>query len=85
MAAMFDLPVTPTSETIHTSPTVLLDPENVKVAVGIQLPATVQDLQSELQVFPVSRPPFWFPVKHGRILAWCDIVSGRDAFSVLEN
>ena len=29
VAVMFDLPVNPTSETIHTSPTVLLDPENV--------------------------------------------------------
>ena len=58
MAAMFDLPVTPTSESIRTSPTVLLDPENVGVAVGFPLPATIQDLQSELQVFPVSRPPF---------------------------
>ena len=52
-----------------TTPTVLLDPENVGVAVGIPLPAAIQDLQSELQVFPVSRPPFWFPVEHDWILA----------------
>ena len=37
MAVMFDLPVTPTSEIIHTSITVLLDPENVGVAVLISL------------------------------------------------
>ena len=35
MAAMFDLPVTSTSsECNHICLTVLLDPENVKVAVG---------------------------------------------------
>ena len=37
MAAIFDLPVTLTSESIHNSPTVLLDPENVEEAVGISL------------------------------------------------
>ena len=37
MAAIFDLPVTPTSESIHNSFTVLLDPENVGVAFGISL------------------------------------------------
>ena len=37
MAAIFDLPVTPTSENIYNSSTVLLDPENVGVAVGISL------------------------------------------------
>ena len=58
MAAIFDLPVTPTLETVHTSTTMLLDPENVRVAVEILLLATTQDLQSELRVFPVSRPPF---------------------------
>ena len=58
MAAIFDLPVAPTSESIHNSPTVLLDPANVKVTVGIPLPATIQDLHSELYVFPVSHPPF---------------------------
>ena len=58
MAAMFDLPVTSTSESIHFSPTVLLDPENVGVAVGIPLPANIQDMQSELQVFTVALPPF---------------------------
>ena len=35
MAAMFDLTVTPTSASIPTSSTVLLDPKNVGVAVGI--------------------------------------------------
>ena len=37
MAAMFDLPVAPKSESIHTSLTVLLDHENVELAVGILL------------------------------------------------
>ena len=57
MAAIFDLPVTPTSENIHNSPTVLLDPENVEVTVGVPLPATIQDLHSQLHVFPVSYLP----------------------------
>ena len=38
----FDLPVKPTSESIHTSPTVLLGPENVGVAVGIWLLSHIQ-------------------------------------------
>ena len=37
MAVMFDLPVTSTSESMHTSITVLLDPENVGVVFGISL------------------------------------------------
>ena len=84
MAAIFDLPVTPTSESIHNNPTVLLDPENVEVTVGIPLLATIQDQHSELYVFPVSRPPFWFPVQHGWILAWCDIVGSSGDSNVLE-
>ena len=55
---VFNLRVTPTSESIHICPVVLLDPENEEVTVEISLPATIQDLQSELQVFPVSHPPF---------------------------
>ena len=51
MAAMFDSQVTPTSESIYTSLTVLLDPEKVGLAVGIPFPATIQDLQFELHVF----------------------------------
>ena len=58
MAAIFDLPVTPTSESVYNSSTVLLDPENLDDTVGISLPATIQDLHSELHVFPVSHPPF---------------------------
>ena len=37
MAAIFDLQVTPTAESIYNSSTMLLDPENVGVAVGISL------------------------------------------------
>ena len=58
MVAIFDFPVTLTSESIHNSPTVLLVPENVEVTVGIPFPATIEDLHSELHVFPVSHPPF---------------------------
>ena len=48
MAAIFDFPFTPTSESIHYSFTVLLHPENMEDSVGISLPATIQDLHSEL-------------------------------------
>ena len=37
MAAIFDLPVTATSHIIYTSPKVLMDAQNVGVAVGIAL------------------------------------------------
>ena len=42
MAAMFDLIVTLTSESIHISPTVLLDPETVGVAVGMLLLSCIE-------------------------------------------
>ena len=84
MAAIFDFPFTPTSESIHNSFTVLLDPENMEDTVGISLPATIQDLHSELHVFPVSYPPFWFPVQHSWILAQCDIVGSSDDFGLFE-
>ena len=57
-AAIFDLQVTPTSESIHTSSPVSLDSENGLVTVGISLPSTIQAVHSELLVFPVSHPPF---------------------------
>ena len=49
------------SEHIHTSYTILLDPEHKGVAVII---SQIVGLQSEIQVFPVSRPPFLFGVEH---------------------
>ena len=58
MAAIFDFPVALTSDSIHNSITVLLDPENVEDTVGNSLLATIEDLRSELHVFPVSHPPF---------------------------
>ena len=42
MAVIFDLPVTPTSESIYNSSTVLLDPENVGVAAGVSLLSHIQ-------------------------------------------
>ena len=55
MAAIFDLSVTPTSESIHNSSTVLLDPENVKVAAGISLPSYTQaEIYDITCVLPVS-------------------------------
>ena len=55
MAAIFDLPVTSTSESIHTSLTVLLDPDNVGVAVGISLLSHIQaDIFDIAFVLPVG-------------------------------
>ena len=45
--------------------TVLMDTDNVGVAVGFPLPATVQYLFFDLlYVFPVLHPPFRFTVEH---------------------
>ena len=60
MAAIFDLPVTPTSESISNSLTVLLDPKIVEVTVGIPLPATIQDLHSECFRFHTRHFDFRF-------------------------
>ena len=42
MVAIFDLSVTRMSGSVHTSPAVLLDPENVGVAFGISLPSCIE-------------------------------------------
>ena len=42
MATIFDLIVTPTTESIYTSPIVSVDPENVEVAVGASLLSCIQ-------------------------------------------
>ena len=42
MAAFFDLSVTHISESVNTSPAVLLDPENVGVAFGISLLSCIE-------------------------------------------
>ena len=42
MAAIFHLPLTSTSESVHSSPTELLDPENVDVAFGISLLSCIE-------------------------------------------
>jgi hypothetical protein len=44
MAAILDLPATPTSESIRSSFTVLMDADNLGVAGGFLLLGTVQDL-----------------------------------------
>ena len=50
MAAIFDLSVTRMSESVHTISAVLLDPENVGVALGILL---ISCLEAEIYVPPV--------------------------------
>ena len=76
MAAIFDLPVTPTSEIIYINPSVLLDPENAWVAVGISL---LSCAQAELDVYRVYRTPSWIfstpgpsrlVVQHGHYFHW---------------
>jgi hypothetical protein len=85
MAAIFDSPVTPTSEIIHSILSVLMDADSVGVAVRLPLPATIQDMLFELHVFPVLHPPVLFPVEHGWNSARCNIVRSSGDFEVLEN
>ena len=60
---MFVLPVNPTSEGIRTSPTVLLDPENVGVAVGISFLSYIQaEIYDIACVLPVMAAMFDLPV-----------------------
>ena len=63
MAAIFDLPLTPMSEIVHTSSTVLVNLENVGVAFGISLLSCVQ---AEINVFQVYWSPSW--IFHFRFL-----------------
>ena len=61
MAAMFNSEVTPTSESIHTSPTVLLNLENTEVAVRSSLLAYVQvEIYVIAHVLPVNGGHLWF-------------------------
>ena len=54
-AAMFDQPVALTSNNIHKSPTVLLDPENVGVAAGISSLSYIQtEIYDIAYVLPVN-------------------------------
>ena len=53
MASIFDLPHTPMSESVHTSPTELLNSENVGVAVGIFL---ISGIEAELLRFSFVLP-----------------------------
>ena len=55
MVAIFDLLVTPTSKSIYSNSTVLLDPENVGVAAGISLLSCIQtELYDIAYVLPVN-------------------------------
>ena len=54
---MFDILVTPTSESIYTNLTALLDPENVRVAVGI---SSISYIQAEIYV--IANVYFWLMV-----------------------
>ena len=83
---MIDFPVTATSKTIHTSPTVLLEPENVGVAVGIPLLATkIKICHPSYRYFRYHVHYVDFRLNMVGFFAGCDIVSGVGTFSVLEN
>ena len=58
LAAIFDLSLIQTSDSICISPVVLPDPENMDIAVGIQLllPSCVQ---AKIHIFQVCMPPSW--------------------------
>ena len=56
MAAIFNLPLTPTSDSVHIYPAVWLYHENMGVAFEISLPFCVH---AEIYVFQVQRPPSW--------------------------
>ena len=61
MAAIFDLPFTMTSESIHNSPTVLRDSENIGVAVGILLLSHIEaEMMDIAYVLPVTGGHLWF-------------------------
>ena len=62
MAAIFDLPLTLMSDSVHTCSAVLADLENVGVAFGIVL---LSCTEAEIQALPVKRPPCW--VYHFRL------------------
>jgi hypothetical protein len=68
----------------------LLNPNNVGVAVEIPLPAIIQDLQSELRVFPVSSPPFHFRLNTvgflpGVILSAAAVASAKISAAILHS
>ena len=50
MAAIFDLTVTPTSESVHISPAVLMDLGNVAVVFGMSF---LSFINAEIEVLPV--------------------------------
>ena len=85
MAAIFDFSFTPTSESIHNSLCVLLDPENMEDTVGILPLATIQDVHCLLHVIPVSHPPFWFPVQHSWISTQCELWAAAVTSTFSEN
>jgi len=58
MAAIFDLSLTPMSDSIHTSPAVLLDPKHVDVAFGILLIALIK---AEILHCFIATSGFWQP------------------------
>ena len=70
MVAIFDLPLTQMSESVHTSPTELLDPENVGVAFGISLISCM--LVEILHCF-ISTSGFWRPSLIFDSLRYCTV------------
>ena len=55
MAAIFDLTLTPMSERVYTSPTELLDPDDVGVAFGI---SSLSNIAAEICVISYVLPVY---------------------------
>ena len=68
MAAICDLPVTRMSKSVHTSPAVLLDPENVGVVFGISL---LSCLEAEIVRYFICTSG-----NGGFLLWWAFVVAG---------
>ena len=79
VSAISDYPVTPTTDSTHNSPTVLLDPENVGVAVGISLLFCLQaEIYDIAYVLPIngSHLRFTSHADIGEYLNMCHRVAG---------
>jgi len=72
MAAIFDLRHTQTSDSIPTSLSVLPDPKNMGIAVGILLLSCIEAqifyVRLWIHVFPVWPPPSWISEWYRRVL-----------------
>ena len=58
---LFEIPVTPTLKSINTSPTMLQEPENFGVAIGMSLLSYIQaEIYDIAYALPVNGGYVWF-------------------------